>query len=87
MGMFKNPNDPDNQMIRDKIKEWLLQYLHIDQSSVSSIDEVPCRDPGCPDIFTRIVCIQNTEPKEFIVHKPLTFVRKVDIKALVNELI
>ena len=84
MGMFKNPNDPDNQMIRAKIKEWLQQYLNIDPELVATIDEIPCRDPGCPDIFTRIVYRYNAEKKEFIIHKPLTFVRKIDIQALVN---
>lgn len=82
MGMFKNPNDPDNQIIRAKIKEWLQQYLQIDPDLVASIDEVPCRDPGCPDIFTRIVYKDGFNKKELIVHKPLTFVRKIDIKGL-----
>lgn len=82
MGMFKNPNDPDNQIIRENIKEWLLQYHGIDPTMVHSIEEIPCRDPGCPDIFTRIVYTQGVDRKEFIVHKPLTFVRKIDIKAL-----
>lgn len=82
MGLFKNPNDPDNQIIRSKIKEWLLEYLSISPSSVVSIEEIPCWEPSCPDIFTKIIYSSQDQSQELIIHKPLTFVRKIDIKGL-----
>jgi hypothetical protein len=85
MGLFRNPNDPDNQIIRQKIKEWLLEYLAINPSSVISIEEIPCWEPNCPDIFTKIIYTSQGQSQELIIHKPLTFVRKIDIKGLSSK--
>jgi len=82
MGLFRNPNDPDNQIIRSKIKEWLQEYLSIIPSSVVAIEEIPCWEPNCPDIFTKIIYTSQDQSHELIIRKPLTFVRKIDIKGL-----
>ena len=82
MGRFKNPNDPENIVIREKIKEWLYEYCNIAPLTVTSIEEIPCWEPHCPDVFTKILIQKSARIEEIIIRKPLVFIRKVDILAI-----
>lgn len=83
--MFKNPNDPENLMIKSKIKEWLNLYVNIAENDVLNILEIPCWEPNCPDYNTEITYLKGSEKLNIIIKKPLVFIRKIDIYALTKQ--
>jgi hypothetical protein len=85
MLVFKNPNDPDNTIIRSKIKEWMHTLLGLSEKVEIDVAEYNCADPGCVDKETRIIVSENGIKKQYRVHKPIVFVRKPDIENLVKR--
>lgn len=84
MSYFKNPLDPDDIQIKSKIKEWMKLYFDVESENIISIEEVPCWEPKCPDIHTKIIFYKTNLSQEFIIYKPLTFVRKIDFASRKN---
>ena len=81
--MFQNPFDPDNSIIKAKIKEWIGNSISIDTAANIEIIELRhCLDRPCPDMTTKICISYLGETKTYTVAKPLVYVRKWDIEAL-----
>ena len=87
MTVFRNPHDPENIIIKTKIQEWIRTKLNLKESSTIEVSEVDCADPGCVDKETRIiVTIKDTPTKLYRIHKPIVYVRKLDVDHLVNNI-
>ena len=85
MTTFKNPNDPDNLIIKSKVQEWMRSVMKLEEHAKIQVEELDCADPGCIDKETRITLIPIEGNKEqFRIHKPLVFVRKPDIEHLLK---
>ena len=81
--MFKNPFDPDNTIIKAKIKEWIGNSIKAEKAVNIEITELlHCLDRLCPDMTTKICISFKGETKTYTVAKPLVYVRKWDIEAL-----
>lgn len=77
--MYKNPADPDNFLLKSKIKEWIAQ------STGETIFSFEAKEAGCNE--ERCPCIQTSIQfnNHFIqIGKPLVFIRKWDIDAILS---
>ncbi len=84
MATFKNPNDPDNIIITEKVQEWFRERMELQKDTIIHVVEIDCADPGCMDKETRItLSFPDGLRKQFRIHKPLVFVRKKDVEQLV----
>ena len=76
--MYKNPFDPDNKLITQKVGEWTRAKFSLGNEINLTISEVGCGDTNCPCIQTLITL--DTNPQKMLhIGKPLTYVRKWDI--------
>lgn len=84
--MFRNPFDEGNVKITRKVKEWVTTRFMLSDSDIIMVMEVKCIDPNCPDYETKITILKsNGQNANYKIRKPLTFVRKWDIDALITE--
>ena len=82
---FINPRDPENISIKGKITEWIKMLVNPAEGSEVLISEINCVDPGCPDMETLItIKSPDNTPKVYRIRKPLVYVRKWDIEALIK---
>ncbi len=87
MTTFRNPNDPNNTIITAKIQEWVKSELNLSEDTSIQVLEVDCADVGCVDKETRItLSLNNNFVKQYRIHKPIVYVRKLDIDHLIKNL-
>jgi hypothetical protein len=79
--MFKNPHDPENVIITQKVIEWTRAKFELDDNIEVLISEVGCSDANCPCVQT-LIAIQTVPQQMLRIGKPLTFVRKWDVLQL-----
>lgn len=82
--MYNNPKDPDNYIIKNKIKDWLVKYSLASSSVSLEITELKCADDHCPCITT-VLSVEGDEICKYQIAKPLVFVREWDIKGLLLQ--
>lgn len=81
MQTFVNPRDPNNEVITQKVIEWVRFKFTISADIEIAVSEISCVDPHCVcketeiQIFTSPITIKK-------IAKPLTFIRKWDIELL-----
>lgn len=79
MTVFKNPNDPDNVMLIATLTNWVRDKVMDEKISIEIV-ELDCADPGCIDKETKIILsLEGKAVNNYRIHKPLVFVRKLDI--------
>ena len=79
--IFKNPLDPENKNAREFITTWLKEILALNDSTKVIINEIECVNPDCPGTETIISIVdEGNISKKIRLHKPLVFIRKVDIE-------
>lgn len=92
MNVFKNPLDPDNLKAKDLLKKWLSTKLKLGETAHIEITEYQCADPGCLHAETvfKVSDLPNTPErmteglKIYKIAKPLVFIRRLDIDAIVQ---
>jgi hypothetical protein len=80
--MYQNPHDPDNKVITQKVKEWIIEKFNPNSNLQIEIIEIGCLDDNCPCVQTHIKVVSDTE-KNFLIGKPLYLIRKWDINNLI----
>ena len=80
-GMF-NRKKPDPNIIRD-LKQQVLKKFNLPESTILSIAELSCHEPGCPPTET-VITARETDGRvtKWRIHKPINEVQKVDINNL-----
>lgn len=80
-GMF-NRKKPDPNIIRD-LKQLVLKKFNLPESTILSIAELSCHEPGCPPTETVITAREvDGRVTNWRIHKPINEVQKVDINNL-----
>lgn len=79
--MIKNPFDPENLLITQKVKEWIRAHYSLDDDIEILIKEQRCLDTSCMCVQTSI-SIANLPLPNIIIGKPLCLVRKWDIDCI-----
>ena len=78
----KNPSDVSHTA---RIKDWVRTQLRLPEDVVVSVNEVACRDAGCPDIETVIGILQAGRPVQTLrVIQPIAHVTKDHIALAIH---
>ena len=69
-GMF-NRKKPDPNIIRD-LKQLVLKKFNLPESTILSIAELSCHEPGCPPTET-VITARETDGRvtNWRIHKPI----------------
>lgn len=77
----QNPNDPHNLEITKMVISWVIEKFNLPADCQVEVLEISCADGCCPNTQTKII-ISTPSICQYIVGKPLMYVRKWDIKLL-----
>jgi hypothetical protein len=70
----RNPIDTSHAA---RIKHWVRAQLRLSTDTVVSVNEVACRDAGCPDLETVIGILRPGRPIHMLrVDRPVAYVTK-----------
>lgn len=68
----KKPSDTSHTA---RIKGWLRMQLRLAEDVVVSVNELACRDAGCPDVETVIGILRPGRPVQMLrVERPIAYV-------------
>ena len=68
-----------------RIKQWVREALGLAPSTVLSVSELACRDPGCPPRQTVVMILpEGVPPTRLAIHKAMAEVVAGDILAAVH---
>lgn len=81
MQTFINPRDPTNEIITQKVIEWVRHKFSVSPEIEVFVTEISCADPHCVCKETQIRILNESILVKKIA-KPLTFIRKWDIELL-----
>jgi hypothetical protein len=80
MKRFVNPfarRSPSDSSHTARIKDWVRAQLRLSADTVVSVNEVACRDAGCPDLETVIGILRAGLPIHMLrVERPIPYVTK-----------
>lgn len=69
-----------------RVKEAVIAALALSEADAVSVNEIACRDPGCPDVETVVLVMRAGRPTAaFKIRRPLDDVAASDIAALCAE--
>lgn len=78
----KNPSDMSHTA---RIKDWVRTQLRLREDVVVSVNEVACRDAGCPDVEAVIGILQAERPVQTLrVERPIAHVTKDHIALAIH---
>ncbi|MGF1542529.1 MAG: hypothetical protein ACFCU5_19145 [Pleurocapsa sp.] len=84
MNLFSRSNlkaDPDKVK---QVKTWIVEILNLDEQVAISLNQLTCRELGCPPIETAIV-IMLKPPKQYKIHKSIAEIERGDIEQLIKQ--
>ena len=69
-----------------KVKQvnWITEILNLDEKIAISLNQLTCREPGCPPIETAIVIVEQP-PKQYKIHKAIADIQQSDIYQLIAK--
>lgn len=84
---FQNPRDPNNTGVRAKFEEWMreLELLGDEESLATVVEFSDHCGPNCPHAETVLTVRGGENERVFTIRKPLVFVRRPDIQALLQS--
>ena len=81
MNLFAKSADRANPEQIQQIKAWMYEIMSLDKDILISINQLQCREPGCPPLET-IIAVMKNPPEQYKIHKPVAQITEVDIKQL-----
>ncbi len=81
MNLFsQNKPKADPEKVQD-IKNWVYRILEVDSDISISINQLACKEPGCPPIET-VIAVMSTPIKQYKIHKAVNDIDEIDICGL-----
>jgi hypothetical protein len=81
MNLFsQNKPKADPEKVQD-IKNWVYRILEVDSDTSISINQLACKEAGCPPIETVIV-VMSTPIRQYKIHKAVNDIDEIDICGL-----
>ena len=81
MNLFSQASDRTNPLQIQQIKTWMSEILAFDRDIPISINQLQCREPGCPPVET-VIAVLTTPPQQYKIHKPISQIERADIQQL-----
>lgn len=80
---FFNPLAPRSRTVppsSSRIKDWVRAHIGWSEDMTISVNEIICRDQGCPDVETVIgIIVANMPTRSIRILKPIENVRETDV--------
>jgi hypothetical protein len=81
MNLFsQNKPKADPEKVQD-IKNWVYRILEVDSDISISINQLACKELGCPPIET-VIAVMSTPIKQYKIHKAVNDIDEIDICGL-----
>jgi hypothetical protein len=81
MNLFsQNKPKADPKKVQD-IKNWVYRILEVNSDISISINQLACKEPGCPPIET-VIAVMSTPIKQYKLHKAVNDIDEIDICGL-----
>ena len=78
MDLFSQPKSTVDPAILQQLKAQISDLLKLDAETTISINQLQCREPGCPPIETVIIIF--TQPtQQYKIHKAIGDIRTADV--------
>ena len=84
MDLFSRSNLKADPAKVKQVKTWITEILNLDEKIAISLNQLTCREPGCPPIETAIVIVEKP-PKQYKIHKSMAEIERSDIEQLIKQ--
>ncbi len=84
MDLFSRSNLKADPAKVKQVKTWITEILNLDEQVAISLNQLTCREPGCPPIETAIVLVEQP-PKQYKIHKSIAEIERADLEQLINK--
>jgi hypothetical protein len=84
MDLFSQPKSSVDPAVLQQLKAQIANLLQLDAETTISINQLQCKEPGCPPIETAIIIL--TQPtQQYKIHKALGDISAADLVKAVQE--
>jgi hypothetical protein len=84
MDLFSRPKSSVDPAVLQQLKAQIANLLQLDAETTISINQLQCKEPGCPPIETAIIIL--TQPtQQYKIHKALGDISAADLVKAVQE--
>ena len=84
MDLFSQPKTSVDPAVLQRLKAQVADLLKLDAETTISINQLQCREPGCPPIETAIIIL--TQPtQQYKIHKAVGDISAADLVKAVQE--
>jgi len=70
-----------------RIKAWTHELLALDDDATTTVAELRCAEPDCPDVETVVGILEVGNNRKIKIFKPVSEVDRADISAAVAALL
>ncbi|KPQ31468.1 MAG: hypothetical protein HLUCCA11_23680 [Phormidesmis priestleyi Ana] len=78
MDLFSQPKPSLDLAILQQLKAQVADLLQLDAETTISINQLQCKEPGCPPVETVIIIL--TQPmQQYKIHKAIGDIRTADV--------
>ncbi len=84
MELFSQPKPSVDPVALQQLKAQIANLLQLDAETTISINQLQCKEPGCPPIETAIIIL--TQPaQQYKIHKAIGDISTADLVKAVQE--
>ncbi|MBE9141174.1 hypothetical protein IQ254_28900 [Nodosilinea sp. LEGE 07088] len=84
MDLFSQPKPTVDPATLQQLKAQVADLLNLDSETTISINQIQCREPGCPPVETAIIIL--TQPiQQYKIHKAISDISTADLVKAVQE--
>ncbi len=84
MDLFSQPKSSVNPAVLQQLKAQLADLLKLDAETTISINQLQCREPGCPPVETAII-IFSQPTQQYKIHKAVSDISAADLAKVIQE--
>ncbi|WP_008314084.1 hypothetical protein [Leptolyngbya sp. PCC 6406] len=78
MDLFSQPKSTVDPAVLQRLKAQIAELLKLDAETTISINQLQCREPGCPPVETAIIIL--TQPtQQYKIHKAIGDISTADV--------
>ncbi|NJL48240.1 MAG: hypothetical protein HC929_13115 [Leptolyngbyaceae cyanobacterium SM2_5_2] len=84
MDLFSQPKPTVDPVALQQLKAQIADLLKLDTETTISINQLQCREPGCPPVETAIIILTHPA-KQYKIHKAVGDITTADLVKVIQE--
>ena len=84
MELFSQPKASVDPTVLQQLKTQIAALLSLDSETTISINQLQCREPGCPPVETAIIILTHPA-KQYKIHKAVDDITTADLVKVIQE--